>query len=404
MARSAAVRPDQVRRHNLGLLLARIHQAGPLSRAELTTQLDLNRSTIGAFVSELCALGLLREEVPSSGSHAGRPSHMVGPRPDGPYAVAVDLEVDRLVIAAVGIGGAVLARRELRIRAPGRPDAVAGQIARAMPALAAKLPGCAWPIGVGVSVPGTVGRGNGEAAMVRFAPHLGWQDAPLGRLLGNQLAHAVPISLGNDADLAVIAEHLRGAAKDCDDVIYLAGKVGIGAGIMVDGHPLSGHGGLAGEVGHTPLDPNGPVCCCGSRGCVETFIGGSALLALAGHADQPAELPNVLRRARRGEPIATAAVTAVGTSLGRVLASLVNLLNPQRVILGGCLADVLELAGPQVSAALSQHAMPAAREMVELALPGLRADSSLLGAADLVFAPLLADPVGTVSRRIAAVS
>src|SRR5437016_1681595 len=108
MARSAAVRPDQVRRHNLGLLLARIHQAGPLSRAELTTQLDLNRSTIGAFVSELCALGLLREQVPSSGSHAGRPSHMVGPRPDGPYAVAVDLEMDRLVIAAVGIGGAVL--------------------------------------------------------------------------------------------------------------------------------------------------------------------------------------------------------------------------------------------------------------------------------------------------------
>jgi predicted NBD/HSP70 family sugar kinase len=404
MARSAAVRPDQVRRHNLGLLLARIHQSGPLSRAELTTQLDLNRSTIGGLVSELCALGLLREDVPSSGSHAGRPSHMVGPRPDGPYAVAVDLEVDRLVIAAVGIGGTVLARRELRVRAPRRPDAVARQIARAVPALAARLPTCAWPIGVGLSVPGTVGRGKGEAGLVRSAPHLGWRDVPMGRLLGNQLGHAVPISLGNDADLGVIAEHLRGAARDCDDVIYLAGKVGIGAGIMIDGHPLSGHGGLAGEVGHTPMDPSGPVCCCGSRGCVEMFIGGSALLALAGNSGQPAQLANVLHRARSGESTAAAAVTTVGTSLGRVLASLVNLLNPQRVILGGCLADVLELAGPQVSAALGQHAMPAAREMVELALPGLGADSSLLGAAELVFAPLLADPVGTVSRRIAAVS
>ena len=110
MTRVPVARQDAIRRHNLGLLLGQIHRDGALTRAELTQRLHLSRSTIGALVSDLVELGLVDEHVPSGGDRAGRPSHVVGPRPDGPYAVAVDIDITHVTTAAVGIGGQVLAR------------------------------------------------------------------------------------------------------------------------------------------------------------------------------------------------------------------------------------------------------------------------------------------------------
>src|ERR1700744_3489794 len=127
MARAPAARPDEIRRHTLGLLRDGVHRDGELSRAELTQRLGLNRSTIGALVADLTELGLVGEHVPTGNERAGRPSHVVAPLAGGPYAVAVDIEVDRVVVAAVGLGGQVLARTEDRIddRTNG-PDHVVG--------------------------------------------------------------------------------------------------------------------------------------------------------------------------------------------------------------------------------------------------------------------------------------
>src|SRR4051794_6588712 len=105
LIRSAPARQDAMRRHNLALVLQQIHLDGALTRAELTQRLGLSRSTIGDLVAELSALGLLEESVPSGGPRVGRPSHVVGPRPDSPFVVAVDIDVTRVVVAAVGIGG-----------------------------------------------------------------------------------------------------------------------------------------------------------------------------------------------------------------------------------------------------------------------------------------------------------
>src|ERR1700753_1242498 len=105
VTRTAVVRPDEIRRHNLGMLLTQIHRDGELTRAELTQRLGLNRSTIGVLVAGLTELGVLSESVPKANDKAGRPSHVVGPSSDGPYAVAVDLDVDHAVFAAIGLGG-----------------------------------------------------------------------------------------------------------------------------------------------------------------------------------------------------------------------------------------------------------------------------------------------------------
>jgi predicted NBD/HSP70 family sugar kinase len=380
-----------MRRHNLALVLAQIHFDGELTRAELTQRLGLSRSTIGDLVAELSALGLIDESVPSGGPRVGRPSHVVGPRSDGPFAVAVDIDVNRVVAAAVGIGGHVLGRHVIDVR-PGsvQPAELAEQIAQAVPLLQELVGHGARPVGIGISVPGTVER---LTHVVGLAPNLGWHDTAFGELMQG----AVPklsVSIGNDADLAVLAEHSQGSARGYDDVVYLLGRIGVGAGILVDGRPLRGAGGLAGEVGHTVLDPAGLLCHCGSKGCVEMFVSDAALLRLAEY-DGP--VSDVLSAAARGEQPALKAVQTVADSLGRAVANLVNLLNPRLVVMGGSLEQILVIAQSCVEKAMDRHAMASARAMVELQASSLGENGSLLGAAELAFAALLADPLGAVA-------
>src|SRR5690349_7716041 len=146
----AVSRPDDIRRHNLALVLQHVHRDGPLSRAELTQRLALSRSTIGALVTDLCDLGLLEETVPVGGARAGRPSHVVAPHPRGPFAVAVDVDVDRLAVAAVTVGGGVLWRR-VEVLGPELPTTrvVARVVARAVADLTRGLCAEGRPFGIG---------------------------------------------------------------------------------------------------------------------------------------------------------------------------------------------------------------------------------------------------------------
>jgi predicted NBD/HSP70 family sugar kinase len=405
-------RPDDIRRHNLALLLGSIHRFGPLTRAELTVQLGLNRSTVGVLVAELDALGILEEAVPAREDRgqraAGRPSHVVRPRTDGPYGIAVDVDVDRLTSAAVQVGGGQLAHRVTRLPARVRSASevtrwIAREVTEIVQEVQASTPH-AWPIGVGVSIPGTVRTAEG---VVEAAPNLQWWDQPVGSTLA-ELLPDLPVALANDADLGVLAEHLRGAARDATHLVYLNGKVGVGAGILVGGRPLAGAGGLAGEIGHTVLDPTGPPCHCGGRGCVENYIGETAILQLSGRTEEPnaESVAAVMAAAEAGEPAAVKGIHCVADSLGKVLANLVNVLNPQVIVLGGALSDVFRIAQPQVMAALDLQAMSAARRMVEIRISGLYGESSLVGAGELSLRPLLADPAavagGTSGNRAAA--
>jgi predicted NBD/HSP70 family sugar kinase len=385
-------RPDAIRRHNLGMLLGQIHRNGSLTRAELTQRLNLSRSTIGALVAELTELGLVDEEVPTGGERAGRPSHVVGPRPNGPYVVAVDVDISHVTAAAVGIGGTVLARRHVpTVGEPPTPRSVAAQINECVLALGEEVPR-ARPVAIGVSVPGTVRSNSGR---VEFAPNLSWRHEPFGELLDAVTPRGLTVTIGNDADLAVLAEHLRGSARGSDDVIYLMARIGVGAGIISSGRPLHGHHGLAGEVGHTVVDASGPLCHCGKRGCVETYIGENAMLSMAGRPvpATPAAVAALFADAQSGDKVALKAVRAVADALGRTVANLANVLNPERVLLGGSLAGVLEVAPEDVERSLGEHVMGGSDAAVELLPPGLGEDSALLGAAELAFARLLADPV-----------
>jgi predicted NBD/HSP70 family sugar kinase len=382
---------EEIRRQNLGAVLRFVHVHGPTSRAELTGRLGLNRSTIGALAADLAAAGLVTEEAeaPTAARRAGRPSLVVSPRSGRVYTYALSIEADRLRAARVGLGGRILDLREIP-RPPGMPvlDAVAplAGFLRAMRDSAASdaLP----PIGGAVAVADTSRDAEGRI-------RIGATDERLGAALDEALPAGPGFVTGDMADIAALAEHVRGVAAGIDDLIYLHGDLGVSAGIITGGRLVAGHRGHGGKVGHMVVNPHGLPCGCGSRGCWETEIGENALLRHAGRGpgDRAAVL-DVLGSAAGGEPQARAAVRQVADWLGFGVANLVNVVNPDLVVFGGSLREVYAAGAGEVRRRVDAMALPASREHVQLRAATLGRNAALIGAAELAFEQLLADPLG----------
>ena len=390
--RGAAASQEAVRRHNLGSLLGLLHVQGATSRSDLGGRTGLNRSTVGALTSQLAEVGLLRECTPVGSGSAGRPSIVVAPCSQT-YALAVEVGVERLTAARIGLGGVVLQRCELP-QGAGDHDP-ARTVARVRGLVEELLSGTAEPevcVGLGVAVCGLVRATDGT---VRLAPNLEWVDVPLGDLLAELVHPQLPVRVGNEADLGARAEHLRGAGAGASDMVYLSGEVGVGGGIILGGRPLTGAGGYAGELGHMVVNPSGRPCRCGRSGCWETEIGEDAVLRATG---SPAGTPlaQVFAAFRAGDPQVRRGLREVGYWLGAGIGNVVNLFNPELILFGGLTSDLLGALEPDVRASLG-CTLHAPRAQVRLELPGLGEDSNLLGAAELAFAPLLGDPLGVLA-------
>jgi len=366
---------------------------GATTRAALTRDLGLNRSTIGALATELEELGLVIERQPAVVRRSGRPSFVLEPQ-RGNVAVAVDIGVDRIVTALVALGGDVLHQRQ-RPHAPGEHDVehVIESTAQMVEEVLATHPGLRC-LGIGVSVPGAVRDTDGA---VRFAPNLGWVDQPFTELLSRRLGRRV--FTDNDANLGVLAEHLRGAAVGHSDVAYLNGSVGIGGGFLVGGVPLSGARGYAGEVGHLLVDGSSTQQCrCGNVGCWETKVGENQLLMLAGRlaGGGPEGVDEVIAAAENGDERAGRALDEVGHWLGVGLRAVINVFNPEVIVLGGSLAALWEARQDVVDKTLDRWTLMSARSEVIIRASAFGLDSPWRGAAEMVFAPVLADPASVL--------
>jgi predicted NBD/HSP70 family sugar kinase len=387
--------------YNLGTLLRHVHLGGSISRAALAERMGLNRSTIMALTAELVAAGLVREETPADTGRRGRPSLLVRPEQNRVYVLAFDVAVDRLTAARVELGGVIVDRREaVRPRAGADLDRVVDVLARFGHQLYRAAPAGSTCVGVGASYCGMIRPGDG---MVRFGPDLGWVDQAFGAELARRLGLGLPVAVGNEAHLGAQAEQQRGAGVGLQNLIYLHGDVGVGGGIIVGGKLLHGEGGYGCEVGHMVVNPyDGRACGCGSRGCFEAEVGERALLDAAG---RPAAqfgrdaVRAVVDDADRGDPVAQESVRRIGDWLGIGVANLINLFNPGMVIFGGMLRDVYPAASAQVRARIAANVLPVARERVRLRTSGLGDDATIVGAAELGFARLLANPVSAPSGR-----
>lgn len=391
---------EEIRRLNVGTLLRHVHLGGSVSRTALAERMRLNRSTIMALTAELTAAGLVREELPADTGRAGRPSLVVRPESDRVYVLAFDVAVDRLVAARVTLGGVMLDRREaVRPRAGADLDRVVEVLARFGRRLHRAAPPASVCVGVGASYCGMIRPGDG---MVRFGPDMGWVDQAFGSELGRRLGLGLPVSVGNEAHLGALAEQQRGAGVGFQNLIYLHGDVGVGGGIIVGGKLLDGDGGYGCELGHMVVNPyNGRPCGCGSYGCLEAEVGERALLDAA---RRPAELSGrdavraVVNDAERGDPVAQDALRHVGDWLGIGVANLINLFNPGIVIFGGMLREMYPGAASQVRARIAANVLPVARERVRLHTSALGDDATLVGAAELGFSELLANPLDVLTR------
>ncbi len=394
-------RSETVRRANLSAIVRELHLHGAASRSELVARTGLTRSAIRGLIAELARAGLVFEERPTLSGTPGRPSPLVRPNPDGAVVLALEIAVDSLAVALVGLGGDVLELvRCDRAREHSSVEQIASDLAQLASMVRDRRPSTI-PIGVGTAIVGVVRRSDGFVSM---APNLGWRDVALGESLGCTLGLSVPISVANEADLGALAESRRGAAIGADDVLFLSGEVGVGGGIIVDGRPLTGVAGYAGEVGHMSLNPDGVACRCGSIGCWETEVGAHALLARAGHSvDEGREaIDVVLAEAAAGSKRVLAAFDHIGHWTGIGLSVLVNVLNPRLIVLGGIFGRTYPFIHEGLAAELARRALPAPSSLMRVVPATLGVDAPLLGAAELAFEPLLADPAAWIGREQAA--
>jgi len=392
-------RSETVRRANLSAIVRELHASGPLSRSDLVARTGLTRSAIRGLIGELVAGNLALEGPAALDGPPGRPSPMVRADPHGAVVLALEISVDSLAAATVGLGGEVFdhVRVDLPPRRSSLTDIVAVLVDLATD-LRGRLPSPDSIVGVGVAVVGVVRRSDG---MVSVAPNLGWRDEPLGAALTEALGMDVPIAFANEADLAVLAEHRRGAARDIDDVLLIWGSIGVGGGLIVDGRPLIGAAGYGGEVGHIPVNPDGLPCRCGSIGCWETEVGTMALLRRAGRSPQAGReaFEGLLAEAEAGVPAALDAFNDTARWLGIGLAGIVNVLNPSLVLLGGRLTASYPYVRSTLEAELDRRVLRASRRLVRVVPTSLGDDAPLLGAAELAFGPLLADPAAWLRPR-----
>lgn len=374
---------EGVRQRNLARLLRLVHYRGPLSRASLTEATGLNRSTIAGLVAELTAAGLVQERAPDPSRRVGRPSPMVLPHPSV-VAIAANPEVDAIELGAVGLDQRLHARVRLPQDVLLSPLRTAELIAEQITRWRCAELSDAEIVGIGVAVPGLVRASDG---LVRDAPHLEWIDAPLRDLVAETAGMAT--SVGNDASLGAIAEHLYGAAVGIDDVVYLnGGASGIGGGLIVHGLPVGGVGGYAGEFGQNrpgiaaATDQRAP------DGVLEDEVSRTRLLAAAGleQADD-AELEAALKQATG--PGVVAEVERQRRILATALSNAVNVLNPAVVVLGGFLAILAEHDMPGLEAAVRAQSMPACGEDMRIVPAALAEDRLLIGAAEAVFTDLI---------------
>ncbi|MEV5703745.1 ROK family transcriptional regulator [Actinoallomurus sp. NPDC052274] len=384
-------------------VLEALHHVGHTSRSQLTRLTGLSRATVSSIVSDLLAAGLIREEPDTSGSRdrpTGRPAQPLTLLSSAAYAVAADIGHQHVRVAVCDLHGHPIwdtAVANDTDRAPHETlDRTADLIHQA---LREKDIPTGDVLGLGVDIAAPVRTADGALEARGIMP--GWVGLRPGRELEQRTGLTTWVA--NNADAGALAERMYGAGRGTADMIYIRLSTGVGAGIVSGGRPLTGAGGLAGEFGHIAVDPRGRICRCGNRGCLETVAGPAAVARLLedsrGHR---VTVPDLLRLIEEGDRGAVRALEDAAEHVGRVLADLVTLLNPEFIVVGGEFAAVgPRLFGP-MERAIRRHALAPAAEDVTVVPGELGDQAEVRGAAGMVLAHaprILAERFVSAERR-----
>ncbi|MFF4209514.1 ROK family protein [Streptomyces sp. NPDC001796] len=387
----------------LGPALELVHTGRAPTRAVLTAELGVTRATAGAVAAELEALGLIRVDAHpgAAAGTQGRPSHRLEIADDGPVALAAQVHADGFRAALVGLGGRIVATAPGCETVDADPAKVLGSVVEAGAELLRETGRRC--VGAGLAVPSAVAEPEGLALNPL---HLAWPaGAPVREIFAERVRAAGitgPAFAANDINLAALAEHRHGAGRGSRDLLCVAtGHRGVGGALVLDGRLHTGSSGLALEVGHLTVNPEGRPCHCGSRGCLDVEADPLAFLAAAGREAGPEvsqlqQANDLIRTAYATDPAVRGAVDLLIDRLGLGLAGLVNILNPDRIILGGLHRTLLDADPERLRAVVADRSLWGRSGQVPVLACTLD-HNSLVGAAELAWQPVLDDPLAALT-------
>ena len=385
---------ELIRAINRSTILNSIKTHGAIPRAEIARLTGLSPATVTGITAELIQDNLVFEKE-SGDSSGGRPPIMLAINPNGGCVVGIKVMEDHALGALTDLEASLLGKQSYPLT-----DTSPEGISRSLSELVAELLKMSENpapnlMGVGVGLAGIVEAGQG---LVRQSPFLGWNDVPLREMIQSRVN--VPVYVDNDVNTLAFAEKWFGAGRGVDNFLVVTVGRGIGLGIVSNGQFNHGARGGAGEIGHTVIQPGGELCACGKRGCLEMYASEPALLRQAAKAfeqGQLSSLPNtpeeLIALAASGEKAAQEIFARAGELLGQSIANLVNIFNPQRVLINGEGVRAGNWLFDPMRSAIDEHTMPGLRQDVSILVEPLGDDAWARGAASLVLHELFESPI-----------
>ena len=393
-----------VRKLNTATVLETLRNLAPISRAELSTNIGLNRSTISSIIQQLMDLHFVQETTLQE-DRIGRPAMPLELNPHAGFAIGLEINVDYITAIMVDFSGN--SHRKLHQTT----NAEMNQHEVLMTAIQLTSELCefgrdrGYPLfGIGIGLPGLVDPYLGKLV---YAQNIGWRNLDIGKIFFTQFN--VPILVENEANCCALGEFRYGTAKDISDFIYLSSSAGMGGGIMIKGELLRGNEGFAGEIGHIVINDEGNLCSCGRKGCWETYVApqevvkgvrqvlsmgaDSQLNKIMGGDQSSLTFQQVIDAAQTGDAIALKAIQDLGSHLATGILNLVQLFNPEQIILGGAFGESSTLLIPQIKTYMDEYFRVWPARTVSIAPSILGLDACSIGAATLVIDQVVRDPL-----------
>ncbi|HKB18463.1 MAG TPA: ROK family transcriptional regulator [Candidatus Dormibacteraeota bacterium] len=367
-----------LRHRNRQRVIEILRMQGEVSQATIARATGLSRTTVSTLIAELKGSGLVADtnaRTPRNGG--GRPGVQLVLTHPTEFVGGIDFGHSHIQVAVGDLAHNVLGERSCELDVNHHAVEALDTAGRMFGELLGQLGLDRKQVtGAGIGIPGPVDRVRGTAGSATILP--GWVGLRIGSEMTQRLG--VPVEMENDANLGALAEMTWGAGRDCSNFTYIKAATGIGAGIVIDGRLLRGASGTAGEIGHTTLDEAGALCYCGNRGCLETVASGPAIVQLVGPVNgETLTLSRIVELATEGDPRCRRAISDAGRKIGVAVAGLCNLINPERVIVGGLLCRTGDVLLEPLRDSIRRYAVHAASQSVTVCPPVFLERAELLG-------------------------
>jgi predicted NBD/HSP70 family sugar kinase/biotin operon repressor len=367
-----------LRQRNRQRVVELLRTQGQISQAEIARATGLSRTTVSTLIAELRGSGLVSDvDAKKTYPRGGRPGVRLVLNNPTQFVGGIDFGHSHVQVAVADLAHNVLGQRSLDLDVNHLASRALDSAARMFDDVLGELGlDRKQVIAAGIGIPGPVDRARGTVGSTTILP--GWVGLRIASEMKERLG--LPVEMENDANLGALAEMTWGAGRDCSNFAYIKAATGIGAGIVIDGKLLRGATGTAGEIGHTTLDESGPLCYCGNRGCLETVASGPAIVQLVGSINgETLTLSRIVELASSGDPRCRRAIYDAGREIGVAVAGLCNLINPERVIVGGLLCRTGDVLLQPLRESIRRHAVHAAAQSVEVCPPVFLERAELLG-------------------------